>query len=120
ALGRDIDFTGYATTVLEASTFKVKTNLIQTFSGVLDGFGHAVLNVNMALVSTGSTPENAALIQTNTGTIRNFGIVGGSFSTNSGNAASLAMVNRGTITNSFSTASVSSQGNGDAGGLVTS
>jgi filamentous hemagglutinin family protein len=101
ALGKDLDF---------ASSIAP----IGTFSGVLDGFGHAILNPVMN--TDGS--NRAALIMTNNGTIRNFGVVGGSFSANTADAAGMVHTNNGTLSNVFSTASVSSN-TGDAGGLVT-
>jgi filamentous hemagglutinin family protein len=102
ALGKDIDF---------ASSIAP----IGTFSGVLDGFGHAVLN---PVWSRDGFNNRAALIMTNNGTIRNFGVVGGSFSANGSDAAGMIYTNNGTLTNVFSSANVSSA-TGGAGGLVT-
>jgi filamentous hemagglutinin family protein len=99
ALNNNIDFGG-------------SISPLSTFNGTLNGFGYGVLN---AVMSTNQA--NAALIQTNNGTIENFGVVGGSFNANLAAAAPLAITNNGTITNSFSTASATSTG-GDAGGLV--
>ena len=99
ALNHDIDFTGATTT-------------ISNFNGTLNGFGHAILNPSLSLDN-----GNAALIGTNSGTIENLGIVGGSFTSNTGSAAPLALTNNGTITSSFAASSVSSNG-GSAGGLV--
>jgi filamentous hemagglutinin family protein len=84
------------------------------FSGVFEGLGHTITNLTMA--DTGNF--DIALFQHNTGTIRNIGLVGGSFSNGGGRTAPLVAWNfgQGIVANAYSSATVS--GGGDTGGLV--
>ena len=119
ALNHDIDYSNSKSLVGGPIKVNINTQTIQDFYGTLNGFGHAILNPYVSLLD--STPgwtgsSLAALIGTNHGTIKNFGVVGGTFAGNYVDAAGLVVTNAGTLSGVFSSANVSTSGR--AGGLV--
>lgn len=120
ALNNDIDYSQSKTLVGGPSKHLMNTQTIQDFYGTLNGFGYAILNPVVYLLDSTSGWNGGnlgSLIGTNHGTIQNFGVVGGSFTTNLVDAAGMVITNLGTMTNVFSSASVYSAA-GRAGGLV--
>ena len=90
---------------------------VGTFTGLLDGRGFAILNMYQDWNGAfGGSLRDAGLFQTNAGTVRNLGFIGGTF-TGSRLAGSVAATNTGLISGVYSTANVT-VGNGTAGGLV--
>ena len=86
--------------------------VVPTFSGTLEGLGHTVTGLTIA-----STGDNVGLIGTlnSGGTVRDFGIVGGSVSGNN-YVGGLVGENDGTITQAYATGAVN--GSHAVGGLV--
>lgn len=91
----------------------------QAFTGTFDGRGFAILNMYQNRGSGQVGGMGAGIFYINSGTIRNVGIIGGSFTTTNNEAGSIAGRNTGTITNVFSTANVTNVASSiGAGGLV--
>jgi hypothetical protein len=104
-----------------------------SFSGIFEGLGHTVSNLTISMIfNEGSSGTSfVGMFGVSTGTIRDFGLVGGSVTTSIlncfNNCTSLVgdlvgqMGDGGVIANAYATGSVSSAGGGGAnytGGLV--
>jgi filamentous hemagglutinin family protein len=74
---------------------------VTTFAGTLTGLGHTVSNLTIDAPNT----DNVGLIGTNTGIVRDLGMVEGSV-TGQSNVGSLVGVNEGTISNAYATGTV--------------
>jgi filamentous hemagglutinin family protein len=91
----------------------------QGFTGTLDGRGYAILNMYQRRGEGQVGGGDVGVFYQNNGTIRNVGIIGGSFSGNASYVGSIAAENNGTLTNVYSTASVTNIASSlGAGGLV--
>lgn len=94
-------------------------NLVNAFSGRLDGLGHIVTDLTIT-GTTGNARDYVALVGFLTGTVSNIGVVGGSFrGRNSvgslvGNISSVTAV----VQNSYAIATSTSASGTSAGGLV--
>lgn len=91
--------------------------IINTFSGVLDGDGHKIIN----LYITSGTSDCAAMIATCTGTVKNLSIYGTVASTSRYTAAIAGKLSGGTIENCQNYCTVKSTNAGSAytGGLAS-
>lgn len=96
-----------------------------TFTGVLDGNGHSIYNLQINANSSSST-TGVGLFAQNNGTIKNLGMENGKIvlalsADVYGKAGAIAGYNKGTISNCFNTCKVEvngSTGNGAAGGIA--
>ncbi|UFS76452.1 filamentous hemagglutinin N-terminal domain-containing protein [Tardiphaga sp. 37S4] len=126
ALGRDIDASATSTWTCLSGICRgfdpIGTNVNnsnQAFTGTLDGRGYAILNMYQRRGEGQVGGGDVGVFYLNSGTIRNVGIIGGSFSGNGSYVGSIAAQNNGTLTNVYSTASVTNIASSlGAGGLV--
>lgn len=112
ALARDLDASGRAYTTGVVAGGDSSFNAPATaFSGTFEGLGHIVSN----LAISGDANGYIGLVGASSGTIRNIGIVGGSFSGNN-HVGALAGWNTGTIVNAYAASAIT--GGNYVGGLV--
>ncbi|NVJ64782.1 MAG: filamentous hemagglutinin N-terminal domain-containing protein, partial [Flavobacteriaceae bacterium] len=104
ALAENLDLAGNTLTGAAAATF----------GGTLAGLGHTISNLTINAPSS----DNIGLIGTNTGTIRDLGLVGGSVTGKGQVGGLVGYLSRGTISNAYATGDVN--GDRDVGGLVGS
>ncbi len=88
---------------------------VPSFAGTFNGLGNTIANLTI----NDSTDANVGLFGQNSGSIANFGLVGGLVA-GGGNAevGALAGLNTGTLTNVYTTTAISGGNSADVGGLV--
>ena len=102
-------------TNLTAPSTAFSAPLAPSFGGVFEGLGNTITGLTMS-----STATNVGLFATNSGVIRDLGLIGGSVAGNTVNAKNIGELvgaNSGVIANDYATGAVSG-GQANVGGLV--